>query len=72
MQQKRGGDDRREGGRGQDGNGLQLENSGPTFSSFPTVSWKNHVKLSVVTVCSPFENSLDLFLLKFQEHCSCA
>ena len=49
---------------GQDGiELLQLENVGPTFSSYFVVSNKNHSKL--VKVHSPFElsNSFDILLL---------
>jgi len=46
---------------GEDGNGLQLENVVPTFSSSVVESCKNHEKF--VTACSPFTNSLDVLLL---------
>ena len=46
---------------GEDGNGLQLENVVPTFSSSAVESCKSHEKF--VTVCSPFTNSLDVLLL---------
>ena len=46
----------------EDGNRLQLEKVGPTFSSSSIVSSKLTLK-TIVMVCFSFENSLDIFLL---------
>ena len=44
-----------------DGNGLQLEKVGPTFSS-------SSIVLLLVMVCFSFEKSHDVFLLLLKEH----
>ena len=51
---------------GKDGNGLKLENVGPTFSSFYATSTKNTKKL--IMGCSFLNISLDIHLTVYQKH----
>ena len=55
---------------GQDGNGLQLEQVAPSFSSCIVASQQNRLK--IIMVYSPFENSLKIFSFMYARGAFCA